>query len=121
MTSDRAKLLVAGYGSLLSGYGLLAERRGGASAIIADEAFPISIVNARRGLAKPSSHGRYLAMDLEPIDRSKAVSARAKAFGGENGLGALALVFDRKWIGAIAQREEYRGDKLGEIVQLADR
>ena len=52
-------LLVIGYGSLLSGYGMLAERRGGKSRLIACDAFPVRLLNARRGLAKPSSHGHY--------------------------------------------------------------
>ena len=57
-------ILIIGYGSLLSGHGLLAERREGRSKLVAREAFPIVIGNAKRGLAKPSSHGHYLAMDL---------------------------------------------------------
>ena len=64
------EILVVGYGSLLSGYGLLAERRGGESRLVVRDAHPVVIDNARRGLAKPSSHGKYLAMDIEPVERS---------------------------------------------------
>ena len=45
-TSNRT-LLVIGYGSLLSGYGLLAERRGGGSRLIARDAFAVRLRNAR--------------------------------------------------------------------------
>src|SRR5260370_17493770 len=68
------EILVVGYGSLLSGYGLLAERRGGKSRLVARDVERVSIRNARRGLAKPSSHGSYLAMDIEPLERSAAIS-----------------------------------------------
>jgi hypothetical protein len=71
-------LLVIGYGSLLSGYGLLSERRNGASRLIALDAFPVRLRNARRGLAKPTAHGRYLAMDLEPIDRTAPIVASTR-------------------------------------------
>jgi hypothetical protein len=73
-------LLVIGYGSLLSGYGLLSERRGGASRLIALDAFPVRMHNARRGLAKPTGHGRYLAMDLEPIDPAAPIVAHTVRF-----------------------------------------
>ena len=69
-------LLVVGYGSLLSGYGLMAERRGGRSQLLARDAYPVIIENARRGLAKPSSHGQYLAMDLEPVDATEPIKVR---------------------------------------------
>lgn len=68
-------MLVIGYGSLLSGYGLLSERRGGASRLTALDAFPVRLLNARRGLAKPTGHGRYLAMDLEPINPAAPIVA----------------------------------------------
>ena len=71
-------LLVIGYGSLLSGYGLLAERRGGGSKLIARDAFAVRLSNARRGFAKPSSHGHYLAMDLEPMRRGEPIVAHAE-------------------------------------------
>ena len=76
-------LLVIGYGSLLSGYGLLAERRGGGSKLIARDAFAVRLENARRGLAKPSSHGHYLAMDLEPVRRGEPILARAGLDGAD--------------------------------------
>jgi hypothetical protein len=112
-------LLVVGYGSLLSGYGMLAHRRGGGSRLVAREAFAVSIHNARRGLAKPSSHGSYLAMDLEPIDRRKPITARADQKGA--GMGAIALVFDREWAPRIARREEYSPEKFVELIEIADR
>jgi len=75
-------LLVIGYGSLLSGYGLLSERRGGASRLIALDAFPVRLRNACRGLAKPTGHGRYLAMDLEPIDPALPIMAATEPVRG---------------------------------------
>ncbi|MGH7916718.1 MAG: hypothetical protein ACREQE_04560 [Candidatus Binataceae bacterium] len=117
-------ILVIGYGSLLSGYGIMAERRGGGSRLIASDAFPVALHNARRGLAKPSTHGRYLAMDLEPADVRKPITARV-VHGGDGALqsavGALGLVFARKWAPLIARREEYREDKFVELIALADK
>ncbi len=125
MTTDgpNQKIIVAGYGSLLSGYGLLAERRGGSSRLVASEAFPIRLRNARRGLAKPSSHGHYLAMDLEPIERGEPISA-AVADGREDrpaaGVGAVGLVFERRWAALIARREEYDSDRFVDLIARAD-
>jgi len=112
-------LLLVGYGSLVSGYGMLAHRRGGGSRLVAREAFPISLTNARRGLAKPSSHGDYLAMDLEPIMAGEPITGRTGRKGA--GVGALGLVFDRQWAARIARREEYSADKFAELIELADR
>lgn len=134
-------LLVVGYGSLLSGYGILAERRGGASRLMARDAFAVTLHNARRGFAKPSTHGHYLAMDLEPIRRGEPIVARAsvnrraahrvdgnRAGGnragangnGAGGIGAVGLVFDREWAPLIARREEYSPEKLLELIARAD-
>ena len=99
------EIFVVGYGSLLSGYGLLAERRGGASRLVARDVHPVAIHNARRGLAKPSSHGNYLAMDIEPVDRHVPISASIAA--GDAGIGGLLLTFDRECAPLIARREEY--------------
>lgn len=114
-------LLVVGYGSLLSGYGMLAERRGGGGKLIACDAFPVVLRNARRGLAKPSSHGHYLAMDLEPVVRCEPIVADASPDSFDGGLGALALVFDRQWAPLISRREEYEPAKFLELIELADR
>ena len=118
-------LLVIGYGSLLSGYGMLAERRGGGSRLVARDAFPVRLRNVRRGLAKPSSHGRYLAMDLEPIDPTRSIAAGVAtltdAINGEGNIGGLGLIFDRKWAPLIARREEYNEHKFVELIELADR
>lgn len=112
-------LVVIGYGSLLSGYGLLAERRGGGSKLIARDAFAVRLGNARRGLAKPSSHGHYLAMDLEPVRRGEPIVARA-GVDGADGIGAVGLVFDREWAALIARREEYDPAKFLELIDHAD-
>jgi hypothetical protein len=113
------EILVVGYGSLLSGYGLLAERRGGASRLIARDAVPVSIHNARRGLAKPSSHGKYLAMDIEPVDRTASITASIAA--DDIGIGGLLLAFDREYAPLIARREEYDPDAFVRLIGLADR
>jgi hypothetical protein len=115
-------LLVIGYGSLLSGYGLLAERRGGGSKLIARDAFAVRLGNARRGLAKPSSHGHYLAMDLEPVRRGEPIVARAGVDRGDGAdeIGAVGLVFDREWAALIARREEYDPAKFLELIDRAD-
>ena len=121
MSSDvNRTLLVVGYGSLLSGYGMLAHRRGGGSKLVARDAFPMMLHNARRGLAKPSSHGSYLAMDLEPVEPKQPIMADA-ARNGDDGIGALALVFDRQWAERLARREEYDPAKFLELLDFADR
>jgi hypothetical protein len=113
------EILVVGYGSLLSGYGLLAERRGGASRLIARDVTPVSIQNARRGLAKPSSHGKYLAMDIEPVDRGLPISA--SAVPDAPGIGGLLLSFDRECAPLIARREEYDPGAFERLIEIADR
>jgi hypothetical protein len=117
-------LLVIGYGSLLSGYGLLSERRGGGSKLIARDAFAVRLGNARRGLAKPSNHGHYLAMDLEPVRRGEPIVARAGVDApdkiGADGIGGVGLVFDREWAALIARREEYAPAMFLELIARAD-
>jgi hypothetical protein len=113
-------LLMVAYGSLLSGYGILARRRGGGSRLVARDAFPLVLTNARRGLAKPSSHGHYLAMDLEPIAADAPIVAHAATNGTMAGIGVLGLEFDRAWAPLIARREEYDPAKFVELIDLAD-
>jgi hypothetical protein len=113
------EILVVGYGSLLSGYGLLAERRGGASRLVARDVLPISIRNARRGLAKPSSHGKYLAMDIEPVDPTVPIRASSMA-ADDSGIGGLLLTFDREYAPLIARREEYDPDAFVRLIGIAD-
>jgi hypothetical protein len=113
------EIFVVGYGSLLSGYGLLAERRGGASRLIARDAHPVAIQNARRGLAKPSSHGKYLAMDIEPVDRGAPMSVSAER--SDAGIGGLLLTFDREFAPLIARREEYDPDAFDRLIAIAER
>jgi len=86
---------------------------------VAHDAAPVSIRNARRGLAKPSSHGRYLAMDIEPIDRAAPICASI-GLGGA-GIGGLLLSFDRTDARKIAQREDYQADAFEHLIGLADR
>src|SRR5260370_22193884 len=113
------EILVVGYGSLLSGYGLLAERRGGKSRLVARDVERVSVGTARRELAKPSSHGSYLAMDIEPLERSAAISASVEKDAG--GIGGLLLTFDRECAPLIARREEYDPDAFERLIGLADR
>src|SRR5271169_6022353 len=115
------EILVVGYGSLLSGYGLLAERRGGASRLVARDVHPVVIHNARRGLAKPSSHGKYLAMDIEPIERSAPISASIAADDSASGIGGLMLTFARDCAPLIARREEYDPDAFERLIGIAER
>lgn len=113
-------LLMVAYGSLLSGYGILAERRGGGSKLIAQNAFPVILTNARRGLAKPSSHGSYLAMDLEPLHPGQPIIAHHPD-SSIAGIGVLGLEFAREWAPLIARREEYEPAKFVELLAIADR
>ena len=98
---------------------MLAERRGGASRLIARDVYPVAIHNARRGLAKPSSHGSYLAMDIEPVDRKSPMFASP---GRNNaGIGGLLLTFDRECAPLIARREEYDPEAFERLIAIADR
>ncbi|MGO9604076.1 MAG: hypothetical protein ACLQAT_11870 [Candidatus Binataceae bacterium] len=122
MANPNQNLLVIGYGSLLSGYGLLAARRAGKSKLVATDAEPAILLNARRGLAKPSSHGNYLAMDIEPRDSAAPITARVVlSQDNADGLGALLLTFDRSAAPLIARREEYSPDAFVRLVELSDR
>ena len=114
-------LLVVGYGSLLSGHGLLTVRRNGKSRLVALEAFPLLLRNARRGLAKPTAHGHYLAMDLEPIDPQNPIAGRIGFEPASNEIGALGLIFERRWAERLAMREEYDPCKFLELIAMADR
>ena len=115
-------LLVVGYGSLLSGYGLTAERRGGGSKLLARDAYPVIIENAARGLAKPSSHGQYLAMDLEPVDPTEPIRVRiARGRGDPHEVGGLLLEFDAEWAARISKREEYDSDYFLRLLDIAER
>lgn len=113
-------LLVAGYGSLQSGHGLLTVRRNGKSRLVALEAFPLAIRNARRGLAKPTQHGHYLAMDLEPIDTHAPIAARVGLQPASGEIGALGLVFERRWAERLAMREEYDAQRFLKLIAMAD-
>jgi len=87
--------------------------------LVARDVERVSIRNARRGLAKPSSHGSYLAMDIEPVDRSAAISASLNKDAG--GIGGLLLTFDRECAPLIARREEYNADAFERLIGLSDR
>jgi len=121
MSANRT-FLVVGYGSLLSGYGLLAERRGGRSQLLARDAWPVIIENAARGLAKPSSHGQYLAMDLEPVDPTEPIKVRiARGRGDAHEVGGLLLEFDAEWAARISTREEYDSATFLRLLDIAER
>jgi hypothetical protein len=115
-------ILVVGYGSLLSGYGLMAERRGGRSQLLARDAYPVIIENAARGLAKPSSHGQYLAMDLEPVDPTEPIKVRiARGHGDPHQVGGVLLEFDAEWAAKISTREEYDSATFLRLLDIAER
>jgi hypothetical protein len=100
---------------------LLGERRGGANRLVARDAHPVSIRNARRGLAKPSSHGRYLAMDIEPVDSSLPITASTAADKHDGEIGGLLLTFDREWAPTIARREDYDAYAFERLIGFAER
>ncbi len=120
MASHNERLLVIGYGSLLSGYGLVGPRRKAESRLYALDAEPLVLANAKRGLAKWSSHGNYFAMDIEPIDRARPITGHP-ARRGREGIGAILLTFDRSQARKIARREEYGPDIFEKLLALADR
>jgi hypothetical protein len=111
-------LLVIGYGSLLSGYGLIGPRRKDESRLFARDAAPVRLRNARRGLAKWSSHGSYFAMDIEPLERGRPIRASLKGEG--LGPGAILLSFDRSEARKIARREEYGPELFERLLELGE-
>jgi hypothetical protein len=120
--SVNRSLLVVGYGSLLSGYGLMAARRGGRSQLLARDAWPVILENAARGLAKPSSHGQYLAMDLEPIDPTEPIKVRvARGHADPHDVGGLLLEFEAEWAARISTREEYDSANFLRLLDIAER
>jgi hypothetical protein len=80
----------------------------------------VTIRNARRGLAKPSSHGKYLAMDIEPADRALPITAAIASDDSDGAIGGLLLTFDRSYAPMIARREEYAPDAFEHLIELAD-
>jgi hypothetical protein len=120
VASRNDRLFVIGYGSLLSGYGLVGPRRKAESRLYALDAEPVVLANAKRGLAKWSSHGNYFAMDIEPVDRAKPITGHP-ARNGRAGIGAILLTFDRSASRKIARREEYGPDLFEKLLALADR
>src|SRR5713226_2568391 len=115
-TESNQTLLMVGYGSLLSGHGLLGLRRGGKSVLRPRDAFPLMLTNARRGLAKPSSHGEYLAMDLEPIHRDSPITAKVGLSRSNGEIGALGLLFGREQAESMASREEYSPSRFLQLL-----
>jgi hypothetical protein len=120
VASHNQRLFVIGYGSLLSGYGLVGPRRKAESRLYALDAEPVVLANAKRGLAKWSSHGNYFAMDIEPVERAAPITGHP-ALSGRKGIGAILLTFDRSEARKIARREEYGADMFEKLLALADR
>jgi len=120
VASHNERLLVIGYGSLLSGYGLVGPRRRAESRLYALDAEPVVLANAKRGLAKWSSHGSYFAMDIEPVERTAPITGHC-AGNARAGIGAILLTFDRSDARKIARREEYSPDLFEKLLALADR
>src|SRR5258708_13467477 len=58
-------------------------------------------------------------MDIEPLERSAAISASVEKDAG--GIGGLLLTFDRECAPLIARREEYDPDAFVRLIGLADR
>jgi len=79
------------------------------------------LTNARRGLAKPSSHGEYLAMDLEPIHRDRPITAKVGLFRSNGEIGALGLLFGREQAESMASREEYSPSRFLQLLEICDR
>jgi hypothetical protein len=72
-------------------------------------------------LAKPTAHGHYLAMDLEPINPQSPIAGRIGFEPTVDEIGALGLIFERRWAERLAMREEYDPCKFLELIAMADR
>src|SRR5262249_20140740 len=67
------------------------------------------------------SHGDYLAMDLEPIDRAQPIRGHIGVKrDGIDGIGALGLEFDLACAPLIARREEYDPDRFVALIARAE-
>ena len=82
---------------------------------------PVAIHNARRGLAKPSSHGSYLAMDIEPVDRASPITRAEQRTGRRRNRRAVADVRSRMRADDRAARGIRSGDAFERLIGLADR
>ncbi len=107
---------VIGYGSLMSGLGLLAFGRLRVSA-----AARVAVANARRGFGKFSQHGDRFAMVLEPIRPDQPIEARTLAAdappsGGAEGVGLWMRPND---LARLCDREGYSSGAIQRLRQEA--
>jgi hypothetical protein len=118
MPSISNSILVIGYGSLMSGCGMLAKYRKSVQPLRAQSAFRIWIGNARRGYRSMSPSDRHCTMDICDAVRGTPISASRQPKTGA--IGALALLVDRSNAFELSTREDFPPDQFDRLLGLAD-
>lgn len=111
-------VLVIGYGSLMSGFGLQLH-----GPLRARGACRLALANAQRGFGKFSQHGDRFAMVLEPVDAAQPIEAfvlasDAPASGVPEALGLRVSPND---LARLAEREGYSSGALQQLREEAGR
>lgn len=109
-------VVVIGYGSLMSGLGLLPF-----GPLRVRYASRLALMNARRGFAKFSQHGDRFAMVLEPIRPEQPIEARSlSADAPATDLSeALGLLVSPNDLARLCDREGYSGGAVQRLRQEA--
>jgi len=104
-----ADVVVLGYGSLMSGFGLLS-----LGPLRTRSASRVAFTNARRGLGKFSQRGDRFAMVLEPVPGNGPIEARLLAADAPpaGGVEGLALEVAPVALARLADREGYSSGAL---------
>jgi hypothetical protein len=118
MPSLSNSFLVIGYGSLMSGCGMLAKYRKSVQPLRAQSAFRIWIGNARRGYRFMSPADLHCTMDICDAARGTPISASRQPKAGA--IGALALLVDRSNACELSTREDFPPEQFDRLLGCAD-
>jgi len=104
-----ADVIVIGYGSLMSGFGLQPF-----GPLRARAAARVALRNVRRGFGKLSQHGDRFAMVLEAANPSSAIEARVldTVEPPAEGVEGVALLLPPTGLARVCEREGYSGGAL---------
>jgi hypothetical protein len=112
---EQYEVPLIGYGSLMSGMGLLQSGR-----LRVRMAERVALLNCRRGFAKYAQRGDRFALDIEFADRKKPISALLRPRGSEpEGVEGILLWVRAGEIEGIMEREGYSPAVFHKIVARA--